>query len=84
MTSVLVVRIPSEQEGGLKKVEDIDIILEQNRGGCLLKKQARLPTRVEVGGHEFVVEPVCPLCDLFFNNTQLHQCRGEESLVQIS
>lgn len=60
VTSVLVVRIPSEQEGGLKKVEDTDIILEQNRGGCLLEKQARLPTRVEVGGREFVVEPVCP------------------------
>lgn len=43
-----------------EKVQDTDIILEQNRGGCLLEKQARLPTRVEVGGREFVVEPVCP------------------------
>ena len=60
MTLVLLVRIPSEQEGGLKKVEDTDIILEQNRGGFLLKKQARLPTRVEVGGREFVVEAACP------------------------
>lgn len=76
MTSVLVVRIPSEQEGGLKEAEDTDIILEQNRGGCSLRKQ---DCQLVLRWSQSVL-----LCDLFFDNTQLHQCRPEERLVQIS